>query len=268
MGMYGMIVVRAAGGAKTAWTGGPAFDKDYKWLMSDVDSVWHYHLPVHDTVMDTLHIPKYSPNYFLINGKCGSEINSDDSIQVTGAQGEKILMRLANIGYLTNRVVFPSWLNAQIIDSDGRPLPNAIVNDTCFIMPGERFSVMLQPNTQTTGFINVCYIDMNTGLVTNTNPVPVNINGMIGIPENTGNLQVISLFPNPVSYELNLKVNNNSAEKYFVRIIDPLGQEIKSFSLTNEATIATEEFSNGLYIILIYNAINQKIQSLNFIKVN
>ncbi len=64
MGMYGMIVVRSAGGVKTAWTGGPSFNKDYKWLMSEVDSVWHFHIPKHDTLADTVNIPKYIPNYF------------------------------------------------------------------------------------------------------------------------------------------------------------------------------------------------------------
>lgn len=195
MGMYGMIVVRAAGGVKTAWTGGPAYDKDYKWLMSEIDSSWHYNIPEHDTLMDTVHVPKYVPDYFLINGKCGGEISTDDSIQVKGAQGERILMRLANIGYLTNRIVFPSWLGAQIIDSDGRPLPNAIVNDSCFIMPGERFSVLLQPFLQDTASIAVDYLDMNTGNVMNTNVVPVMISGVVGIHEI--NMQRAHLYPNP-----------------------------------------------------------------------
>ncbi len=245
MGMYGMIVVRSAGGAKNAWTGGPPFDKDYKWLMSEVDSVWHFNIPKHDTIADTVHVPKYIPNYFLINGKCGAEINNDDSIQIKGAQGEKIFMRLANIGFLTNRVIFPAWLNAKILDSDGRPLPNAIINDTCYIMPGERFGVMLQPTTQTTGIVTVEYIDMNTGLTTKTNPVNVNINGMIGIKADKKEINSILVYPNPGSDVLHIKNNSNTAQD--IEIINYLGQSLIRSPYKKEIDIST--LPSGVYLI-------------------
>ncbi len=260
MGMYGLIVVRAAGGVKTAWTGGPSFDKDYKWLMSEVDSVWHYHVPVHDTIADTVRIAKYIPNYFLINGKCGNEINNDDSIKISGAQGEKILMRLANIGFLTNRVVFPSWLNAQIIDSDGRPIPNIIINDTCYIMPGERYSVMIQPNIQTTGFVTLQYIDMNTGNITFTNYVPVNINGVIGIKENKKVSGLISIYPNPVSGVLYLESDLKVQE---IEVLSLLGQTvIKTFG---KKEVEVSQLSAGLYVIKI-TLPDDKIYFSKFIK--
>jgi hypothetical protein len=249
MGMYGMIVVRAAGGAKQVWTGGPSYDKDYKWLMSEVDSSWHFNIPKHDTIADTVHVPKYVPHYFLINGKCGTELNTDDSIKIKGAQGEKILMRLANIGYLSNRVVFPSWLNAQILDSDGRPLPSAIVNDTCYIMPGERFSVMLQASTQATANVAVEYLDMNTGNIVLTNPVAVEINGMIGIKENKTEMNSLQLFPNPVSGILHIgKVNDKEIE-----VINCLGQSlIKAF---DKSEIDVSMLPAGVYFIRVGSAI-------------
>jgi hypothetical protein len=249
MGMYGMIVVRAAGGAKQVWTGGPSYDKDYKWLMSEVDSSWHFNVPKHDTIADTVHVPKYVPHYFLINGKCGTELNTDDSIKIKGAQGEKILMRLANIGYLSNRVVFPSWLNAQILDSDGRPLPSAIVNDTCYIMPGERFSVMLQASTQATANVAVEYLDMNTGNIVLTNPVAVEINGMIGIKENKTEMNSLQLFPNPVSGILHIgKVNDKEIE-----VINCLGQSlIKAF---DKSEIDVSMLPAGVYFIRVGSAI-------------
>jgi hypothetical protein len=267
MGMYGLIIVRAAGGVKTAWTGGPAFDKDYKWLTSEVDSVWHYHIPVHDTIADTTHIPKYVPNYFLINGKCGNEINTDDSIQIKGAQGEKILMRLANIGFLANRVIFPSWLNAQIIDSDGRPLPNVIINDTCYIMPGERYSIMIQPNIQSTGTVNLEYVDMNTGNVTFTNYVPVNINGVIGINELEKQPQIFSIYPNPASDNLTIKSNLSNHKDLQFKIFNSLGQLVLSRTFVKEAIINISGLPDGLYSIIVYNN-NLRIQGQNFIKIN
>ena len=266
MGMYGLIVVRAAGGAKTAWTGGPPFDKDYKWLMSEIDSVWHYHIPVHDTIADTVNIPKYVPNYFLINGKCGNQINTDDSIQIKGAQGEKILMRTANIGFLTNRIIFPSWLNAQIIDSDGRPLQNAIINDTCYVMPGERYSIMIQPNAQFNGTVNLEYIDMNTGNVIFTNYVPVIINGVIGIREFEKQPQLFSIYPNPASDNLTITSNMANQNNLKFKIFNSLGQLILSKTFVKETAINISALPQGLYSIIIYND-NLKIQSQNFIKI-
>ena len=248
MGMYGLIVVRAAGGIKTAWTGGPVFNKDYKWLMSEVDSVWHYHIPKHDTIADTTHIPKYVPNYFLINGQCGAEITNDDSIKIKGAQGEKILMRLANIGFLANRLVFPSWLNGQIIDSDGRPLPNVIINDTCFIMPGERYSVMLTSNTQTTGIVLVDYVDMNTGLTSFTNLVPININGVMGIKEQETKHKSVFVFPSPVTNTLHIR-ENNEFEKSEIEIINYLGQTILKVPYSNQIDVS--QLPSGLYILKV-----------------
>lgn len=253
MGMYGMIVVRAAGGVKTAWTNGPSFNKDYKWLMSEVDSVWHFNIPVHDTIADTVHIPKYIPNYFLINGKCGNEINTDDSIKITGAQGEKILMRLANIGYTTNRVIFPSWLNAQIIDTDGRPLPNIILNDTCYLMPGERFSVMLQSNSQQNGFVNVQYLNMNTGAVILTNPVPVTISGFIGLDEKISPSQNVLLFPNPADASFTVKTPFNEGIQH-IKVTNLLGQKVMELNMTDnseEATILISNLASGCYIVQI-----------------
>lgn len=247
MGMYGLIVVRSAGGIKTAWTGGPAYNKDYKWLMSEIDSVWHYHIPKHDTIADTTHIPKYVPNYFLINGECGAEINNDDSIKIKGAQGEKIFMRLANIGFLSNRVTFPSWLNAQIIDSDGRPLPSAIINDTCYIMPGERYGVMLQPNIQTTGTVTVEYIDMNTGTTVYTNPVPVNINGMIGIKENKQEENSLIIYPNPVSETIYITAPENINGE--IEIINSIGQVV--IKTKSQKEIDVSKLQSGLYFIRI-----------------
>ena len=69
MGMYGLLIVKAANGVQTAWTGGPAFDKEVHWLMTELDSSWHFNVPSHDPIVDTVNIPPYLPTYFLVNGK-------------------------------------------------------------------------------------------------------------------------------------------------------------------------------------------------------
>lgn len=265
MGMYGMIVVRPVGGVKTAWTGGPAYDKDYKWLMSEVDSTWHYNVPYHDTLADTVHIPKYEPNYFLINGKCGGELFFDDSIKISGAQGEKILVRLANIGFNTNRIIFPSYLNAKIIDSDGRPLPAMIVNDTCYVMPGERFSVMIESSMQSAATVSVQYVDMNTGNILQTNNVQVNISGVIGIKEKNKNPELIKIFPNPASEDIFIESYLSANEKLEYRVFNSLGQLQCNSFFENETRVNISKWSQGLYLIAVYRD-NIKVYSKSVIK--
>jgi FtsP/CotA-like multicopper oxidase with cupredoxin domain len=208
MGMYGLIVVKAAGGVNTAWTGGPAFSQDYKWLTAEYDRSWHDSIPYHDPNEDTVHVPPYIPDYFLINGHSQQELISDDSTRIRGSVNEPIYLRLANIGYCNNKVIFPASLNAQIIDSDGRPLPNAINSDTVNVAPGERYGVMLTPSVEFSGTIEVQFESMNTGLVLQSEFPPVDIVGYYGISENNAN-SGMTILPNPA--QQNFYVNFTEA---------------------------------------------------------
>jgi len=99
MGMYGMIVVKAKNGVNTAWTGGPAYDKDYKWLMSEIDKSWHDTIPPHDSAGHISNVPDFKPDYFWVNGKSKQQIKADDSTHIKGAVGQKIYMRLTGMGF-------------------------------------------------------------------------------------------------------------------------------------------------------------------------
>jgi FtsP/CotA-like multicopper oxidase with cupredoxin domain len=270
LGMYGLVVVKAAGGAKTAWTGGPPFNKSYNWLMSELDKSWHDNIP--EMKDDTLKIPPYIPKYFLVNGKSEQQIDSDDSIRIAGSQNEFIYMRLANIGNFTNRIVFPSTLNAVIIDSDGRPLPNSINNDTVMIMPGERYGVMLNPQAQFTDSVSVSYINMNTDSVWNTQQVPVNISGFFAVND-LADENMISIYPNPVrmdSYgaisQINIRYQGKEkTSNVDVSIINSLGQLVmqeSKQSTNNSFSLDVSGLSNGLYFIKLNingNYLNKKL---------
>jgi hypothetical protein len=239
MGMYGLIVVKAAGGTKNAWTGGPSYDRDYKWLTSELDSAWHMNVPPHNSIMDTVNIPPYLPTYFLVNGKSEQQIDTNDSIRVEGMVGEKIYMRLANIGFYYNKIVFPSSLAAQIIDSDGRPLPSAITNDTVYMAPGERFGVMLSPSVEITDSIPVEFVNMNTGLTENTQWVPLKIQDGVGVKE-FSKQDMFTVFPVPARSKLfienkketridNVTINDVSGKLVFSADYSPYGIDISGF---------------------------------------
>ena len=167
LGMYGAFVVKAAGGANNAWTGGPAFDKDYTWVISDVDKSWHDNIPMNGSV------PAFEPDYFLINGKAKQQLN-DTTVSIAAIQNDKVYVRLINIGYTINKVTFPSALQAEVISSDGRPLPSSVVTNEVEIYPGERYGVMLDFSILPTDSISVAYYDMYSSTPLFTNKVPLN----------------------------------------------------------------------------------------------
>jgi plastocyanin len=252
MGMYGMIVVRPAGGVKTAWTGGPAFDKEYKWLTSEIDKEWHDNPPIHDTLNDEITLPLYIPDYFLVNGKSKQQIAADDSIKISGAQGEVIYLRLANIGFYDNKVVFPATMNAKVIDSDGRPLPSMIASDTVWVSPGERFGVMLQANSQLIDSIAVNYINMNTQQVWETEYVPVTISGFIGIDDIGTSASQFTVFPNPANEYIEVTAKNESIKK--IAIYNTIGQLMFEQTISGSShklKVNTSDLPSGVYYIML-----------------
>ena len=103
------------------------------------------------------------------------------------------------------------------------------------------------------GNVSVEYIDMNTGLTSFTNLVPVYINGVIGIKEQEKKYNSISIFPNPVSNTLYLS-ENKKFEKSQIEIVNYLGQTVLKTPFNNEIDVS--QFSRGLYILKISSAQN------------
>lgn len=250
MGMYGLIIVRAKGGLKTAWTGGPAYDKEYAWLMSEIDRSWHDTIPLHDPKTNMVKIPKYEPDYFLVNGNSRQQIWNDTNIIINSAANKNIYVRLTNIGFSDNQVIFPKALNALIIDSDGRPLPNQIKTDTVIVSPGERYGVMLAPTAIFADSIIVNYKSLNTLKVQGTEKVPVNITQSmeLAIPV----MKDILVYPNPANTSIN--ISSTKAKICEVQVYNSIGQRVYSKFDIDDAdflSISALEVFGGLYIIRI-----------------
>lgn len=254
MGMYGLLIVKPKGGLNTAWTGGPAYDREYSWLMSEIDQKWHEDIPVMHG--DTLRVPPYNPNYFLINGKSEQQITGNDSIKITATTSEYVYLRTANIGYYTNRIVFPPELNATIIDSDGRPLPKALRSDTVNVTPGERYGVMLHCTATYSGNVWVNYVNMNTDSVWNTQKVPVNI-GVVGIKENLYT-SLFNIYPNPAKDVLEIVlIDKNDLKMNDYAVINTMGQVVKEGSIEKDKNVNTfsinvSDLTNGIYYVRLF----------------
>ena len=282
MGMYGNVIVQAANGAQTAWTGGPAYDRSYNWLMSEFDRSWHDTIPVHNTG-DSVHavfaVPPYQPDYFFVNGKSKQDLE-DTTIAINGRANEDILLRLSNVGFLYNQVIFPSGVTASVISSDGRPLPVAYNADTLVIGPGERYGVMLSASQPFSGQIEVAYHNMNNQAKEAAEFVPITILNPIGLDATLEPNQHLTIWPNPAGDQVNFYLEQNilpnlnytnttglnGKNNWKLDILDVSGRIILStrldFAPSGLGTLATHQIPAGLYLIRLQNGqarLNQKI---------
>ncbi len=138
MGMYGAVIVRPPSGAtNVAWDGGPSFAKEYIWQLSTFDSRWHTQS---QTGTGTR---RYVPNFFMINGRDGSNLLTDTTTAINAPQASRVLVRLISYAYAP-AIVDLGGVPFDIIASDGRPLRSFIANQTTWrIMPGERYDLLI-----------------------------------------------------------------------------------------------------------------------------
>jgi plastocyanin len=252
MGMYGLLVILPKDGLKTAWTGGPSFDVSYNWILSEVDHEWHDNIPMHDSTADTVHLPLYKPDYFLVNGRSESSV-TDDSTAINAKQGQTVYLRLGAIGFFYQRVIFPQWMQARKIDSDGRPLPTSIESDTVEIAPGERYGVLLSMTQSTIDSVLIEYVNMNTDSVWGRQYVRVNtIKSSVNTQHSA---TLINVYPNPTSSTSIVSVTCETESIVAISLYNTLG--IKVLDIyggrlplgMSQIEFASEKLTNGLYYI-------------------
>jgi FtsP/CotA-like multicopper oxidase with cupredoxin domain len=145
MGLYGALVVRAAGGVNQAWTGGPAFGADRNgkpldrlWIVSDMDKKnWNDVAGNGGTVNTSV----YKPNYFMINGLGGFDGMHDPNSVLQGQPGRVGLVRIVNAGQFDQALHFHAN-HFQIIDEDGLRLSKPESGDTINVKPGSTVMVL------------------------------------------------------------------------------------------------------------------------------
>jgi len=268
-GMYGVFIVKPSDGSNTTWDGGYSFDQEKLYTMSEMDPVWH-----EDSVMEHPHdttqsihevsIPEYHPTYFLVNGQSEYQL-LEPEIALESAKEEVTFLRMANIGYLANRITFPEALNAVIISTDGRPIVPAETSDTLWISPGERYGVLIEPVVDLTDAIKVSFVNMNTHFIENVQYIPVTVSGIIGIEE-TVEENSFRIYPNPSSGSIHIASDGSPFD--VIKVYDAIGNLVHV-----ERKIIPEEddyhikvsLSKGFYTIeLLHN--NRISASLKLVK--
>lgn len=139
MGLYGALVVHAAGGAKVAWTGGPKFDFERVWVVSEMDKPrWNDVASKGGTVNTSV----YRPNYFMMNGMGGHDAMRDANTTLAGTQGQYGLARVVNAGQFDESLHFHGN-HLQIIAINGTRITPQWV-DTINVKPMQTMLVLYQ----------------------------------------------------------------------------------------------------------------------------
>jgi len=250
-GMFGMLIVRPKTENKT-WEGGYKIDREYSFLMSEIDTNWHADsvlLHDHDSNMPMMQIPVpvYEPQHFLINGRAEQQLLQ--AVEVQAQANENIYLRLANLGYMSNRIVFPAELNARVIDSDGRPLPTEEAVDTLEIYPGERYGVLCNSSIEFQAQMLVQYFNLNTHLMEDQQEIEVLVEGFNGL-KSILDKQEIKIFPNPFGECFSLEGENIKNSQ--LKLLDLQGNQVhQSMEMSDAGEICLPGLKPGIYLLNI-----------------
>lgn len=143
MGMYGAFVILPKGDAHRAYPDTPTFDKDYTFVLSDMDGNMHQadYAALHGLGPDP-NWGQYHPNYFFINGKVWPDVMNDPKSYIQATIGQRVLIRLINSGEVTHSI-HTHGFHFQVIGSDGRKLAMPYEKDTLSIAPAERYDILI-----------------------------------------------------------------------------------------------------------------------------
>ena len=98
MGLHGSLVVMPAGIKYQAFTGGPTFKRQFKWLLGNVDPVWGAAVKANgDAYVSSIVASSFLPRYFTINGNSYNKTHEPNT-DLYGLYGEPALVRLMNAG--------------------------------------------------------------------------------------------------------------------------------------------------------------------------
>jgi len=258
-GMYGLIIIKPTDGSNTTWNGGYAFEREHAYFLSEIDTNWHT-----DTLLNHAHdstlainyvtIPKYNPQFFLINGFSDQQL-AENNIEYTSGLNEVNYVRLASIGYCGVRVIFPPELNAKIISSDGRPFPTPQFSDTIYIFPGERFGILTESSIEFQGEITYEYFNLNTLETIGTQVVPVTVVNNVGLENIALTTVSFEVVPNPFEQKASIQFELENSTFIELSIFDLQGKLIfKSKKINcnkgiNSLSIGDYFIASGSYLV-------------------
>ena len=238
MGMYGTVVVDPPSGFGQLDTGLPSYSQDYTLLSSEFDLDWN------DNPLSPGPFQLYEANYFMINGKAGTQLLSGEH-DVLGLTDTYLALRLANIGYGKTQFIFPQEAEAAMYMADGRVLPTPVFSNEFELYPGERFDILIKSQVPLDTFIQVAYFDLRNHNLLGQNLVPLKIGVNTISTEKIG----YEVWPNPFEDQFTIESFNAAPVHYCILAID--GRIVQSGMLLPGINTITTSFSSGIYSLKI-----------------
>ncbi|MBE3559738.1 MAG: multicopper oxidase domain-containing protein [Ktedonobacteraceae bacterium] len=146
MGMYGPLIIHPRGESTKAYHNTPPYDKEYTFVLSDIDSKAHQ--GVYNALNkngEEVKWTDYHPNYFLINGKAWPDTMMDPNTSINATVGQKVLVRLINTGDVVH-MIHTHGYHFLVLGTDGRKLDMPYYKDTLAVGPAERYEILLDLN--------------------------------------------------------------------------------------------------------------------------
>lgn len=254
-GMYGLLIISPKGQKNRTAVDGHEFVRSFSFLTSEIDVNWHttaFFKEHSDTSkFFGLSIPKYDPQYTLVNG-ISKQLDDGTTSSVKAQSGANTLLRLANVGFVGNRYRFPKSVNAKLISTDGRPLPQPQAITDLEMFPGERYQVLLTPEdgVQLKESVQLSFFNLSTQDIIEERQIPVIIDDYSSV-EDQKVISTFDVYPNPAHHQLNVIFGQPISGT--IEIIQPNGLVCltKEIGRAERAVIDTQTLSAGLYYCLI-----------------
>ena len=173
--MYGALIVDPPEGPGTAFENGPTYDLEAIWAVDEIDSSWRSLEWAAGTCGGDVGLNELNPDYFVISGVDGAQSAlTHPGVAVNMNVGQRLLVRYICAGYLPQHVDF-GGLTAEVVASDGRPLPNPINVTQLEAVSAERYDCIIQPSQSGSYTIKFDIKDWITGDVLGTARTRINV---------------------------------------------------------------------------------------------
>ncbi len=242
MGMYGSFIVYS-NQPDEIYPGGPRFDRQYDFLGSELDKA------LNDDFMTGGMPYSDEKRHFLLNGLQKQQLYEASKNRIELHKGERVLLRLINIGFDVNDYHFPEAVQAIVYTSDGRPLPEPFETVNLQLYPGERYSVIIETDEDDfKGNIVVNYLKMYRLQYAETNHIGINNDvypvyiGEQADSRNTG----LHIFPNPAINRIT--VQGLSQDVRSVQVFDTKGAQYL-LPINKAGEVDVSRLKSGFYLM-------------------
>lgn len=134
MGLHGALVVMPQGIKNQSFTGSPTFVRQYRWVISNVDTAWASQVQANgDAYVSQINPSTFMPRYFLLNGN-SYENSNDYNTAISGNYNEACLVRMLNAGGMAHSPHFHAN-HVNIVSANGTNYTAGKVKDVVAMFP-------------------------------------------------------------------------------------------------------------------------------------